>query len=196
VSPMNDYITTTFRVSQSVGLYIWIYSRRIDTGICTSGGRGSSPCLASCTHLGHSSITTTAPSSWIWLAAAGGPAGDLLSFWTYILVSFTFSFSPWFFHFLILSMVLSLPFHLRIHKFLHHRQHILINSFLHLRCSAWVFYFPFSLLDFSLLSWHVQGRMLFFLGGYLDQASLSHLSHIITSYLTPYTSAPPVAGQS
>jgi hypothetical protein len=29
VSPTNDYITATFRVSQSVGLYIWIYSRQI-----------------------------------------------------------------------------------------------------------------------------------------------------------------------
>jgi hypothetical protein len=31
VSPTNDYVTATFRVSQSVGLYIWFYSRRIDT---------------------------------------------------------------------------------------------------------------------------------------------------------------------
>jgi hypothetical protein len=32
VSPMNNYVTTTFRVSWSVGLYIWFYSRQIDTG--------------------------------------------------------------------------------------------------------------------------------------------------------------------
>jgi hypothetical protein len=28
---MNDYVTTTFRVLRSVGLYIWFYSRQIDT---------------------------------------------------------------------------------------------------------------------------------------------------------------------
>jgi len=30
VSPTNNYKATTFRVSQSIGLYIWLYSRQID----------------------------------------------------------------------------------------------------------------------------------------------------------------------
>jgi hypothetical protein len=36
---MNDYITATFRVSQSIGLYIWFHSRQIDndTAIHESG---------------------------------------------------------------------------------------------------------------------------------------------------------------
>jgi hypothetical protein len=33
VSPTNDYIATTFRVLQSIGLYIWFYSRRIDSAL-------------------------------------------------------------------------------------------------------------------------------------------------------------------
>jgi hypothetical protein len=32
VSPTNDYITATFGVLWSVGLYIWFYNRQIDSG--------------------------------------------------------------------------------------------------------------------------------------------------------------------